>query len=132
MTTRRNFIKKSAAGLTALAVNPSWAASSVMGQSQSRSYDSKRPAPGDRNFTSAAVEQTITRVKAKSMIPNWHGCSKTVSQYIGYNRQLQHNKTVNPIPLSSPAISTPCGCAIRRHRCGLICNLQNRIPVSNR
>ena len=65
MTTRRNFIKKSAAGLTALAVSPSWAASSMMGQSRNRSYDSKRPAPGDRNFTSAAVEQTITRVKAK-------------------------------------------------------------------
>lgn len=51
--------------MTALAVNPSWAASSVMGKSRNRSYHSKRPAPGDRNFMSAAVEQTITRVKAK-------------------------------------------------------------------
>ena len=45
-------------------MNPSWAASSVMGKSRNRSYVSKRPAASDRNFTSSVVEQTITRVKA--------------------------------------------------------------------
>ena len=70
MTTRRNFIRKSALGLTALAVNPSWAASSLTGRKTDGSlYISKRPAPGDRNFRSAAVEQTIARVKARIKDP---------------------------------------------------------------
>jgi meiotically up-regulated gene 157 (Mug157) protein len=68
MTTRRNFLKKTAAGLTAFAVNPKKAAAeslSLNNLSQSALYSSKRPAPGERNFTSVAVEQTITRVKSK-------------------------------------------------------------------
>lgn len=69
MTTRRNFLKKTAAGLTVIAVNPSWAASSMMGKTHKNSYVSNRPAKGDRNFTSAAVEQTIARVKAKIKDP---------------------------------------------------------------
>lgn len=69
MTTRRNFIKKTAVGLTALAVYPAWAASSVKGEAAKAKLVSNRPATGDRHFTSAAVEQTITRVKAKIKDP---------------------------------------------------------------
>ncbi len=69
MTTRRNFIKKTTLGMTALAVNPSWAASSVMGSSRKNNYPSQRPATGSRNFTSAAVEKTIVRVKARITDP---------------------------------------------------------------
>lgn len=69
MTTRRNFIKKTAVGLTALAVNPTWAASSVRRVGDKRKFVSNRPEVGARHFTSAAVEQTITRVKAKIKDP---------------------------------------------------------------
>ncbi len=55
--------------MTALAVNPSWAASSVMGSSRKNNYPSQRPATGSRNFTSAAVEKTIVRVKARITDP---------------------------------------------------------------
>ena len=66
MTTRRNFIKKSTLGLTALAVHPSWTTSSFRSTGQSQAtYLSKRPVVEKRQFTSDAVEQTITRVKAK-------------------------------------------------------------------
>ncbi|MBK5196161.1 MAG: glycoside hydrolase family 125 protein, partial [Proteiniphilum sp.] len=64
MTTRRNFIKKTTLGMTALAVNPSWAASSVRGAAERDAYVSNRPAAGSRNFRSVAVERTITKVKA--------------------------------------------------------------------
>lgn len=69
MTTRRNFIKKTAVGLTALAVHPAWAASPVRGTSMKEKFVSNRPVTGDRHFTSVAVEQTITRVKAKIKDP---------------------------------------------------------------
>ena len=69
MTTRRNFIRTSAIGFTALALNPSRAASTVMGKTGKENYVSKRPATGDRHFKSAAVEQTIARVKAKIKDP---------------------------------------------------------------
>ncbi|MFA7493064.1 MAG: glycoside hydrolase family 125 protein [Proteiniphilum sp.] len=69
MATRRNFIKKTAVGLTALAVRPVWGASSARGIEAKRKFVSNRPAMGDRHFTSAAVEQTITRVKAKIKDP---------------------------------------------------------------
>ncbi|WP_298650950.1 glycoside hydrolase family 125 protein [uncultured Proteiniphilum sp.] len=69
MTTRRNFIKKTAVGLTALAVHPAWAASSARGSAVKKQFVSNRPATGARHFTSVAVEQTITRVKAKIKDP---------------------------------------------------------------
>ena len=72
MTTRRNFLKKTAVGLTAFAVNPKKTAADslkISNLSQSAIYNSNRPSPGDRNFTSVAVEQTITRVKAKIKDP---------------------------------------------------------------
>jgi meiotically up-regulated gene 157 (Mug157) protein len=69
MTTRRNFIKNTALGMTALAVNPSWAASSVRNKAKSVNYVSNRPVPASRNFRSAAVEQTISRVKARIKDP---------------------------------------------------------------
>ncbi len=65
MTSRRNFIKKSALGLTALAVSPSWASDSVGGFVQTEKYTTNRPALKKRNFTSKAVEETIARVKPK-------------------------------------------------------------------
>lgn len=69
MTTRRNFIKKTTLGLTALAVHPSWAASSMNAAAQSRSFVTKRPALAARRFQSTAVEKTIARVKAKIKDP---------------------------------------------------------------
>src|SRR5690606_28437763 len=68
MTTRRNFIKKTATGLSLLAVHPSMVVSSVTGARQ-QAYVSNRPAPGDRHFMSTAVESTIARVKAKIKDP---------------------------------------------------------------
>jgi meiotically up-regulated gene 157 (Mug157) protein len=64
MTTRRNFIKKTAVGLTALTVGQAWA-SLPKGAQVKADFVSKRPAAPNRHFTSKAVEQTITRVKAK-------------------------------------------------------------------
>ena len=74
MTSRRNFIRKSAVGLAALAVNPSSvtsfaSTSAANGISQGMRYTSNRPPLKDRNFTSDAVEKTITRVKAKIKDP---------------------------------------------------------------
>lgn len=69
MTTRRNFIKKSTAGLGLLAVNPSMAFSSVSESARQQAYATNRPAVRDRNFTSTAVESTIKRVKAKIKDP---------------------------------------------------------------
>lgn len=73
MTTRRNFIKKTALGLTAFAMNPSsissQTASSLSGVAQGGKYTTNRPALKDRNFTSEAVEKTISRVKAKIKDP---------------------------------------------------------------
>lgn len=65
MTSRRNFIKKGALGLTALAVSPSWASDSVGSIVQTKKYSTNRPALKKRNFTSKAVEETIARVKPK-------------------------------------------------------------------
>ncbi|MDR0422840.1 MAG: glycoside hydrolase family 125 protein [Proteiniphilum sp.] len=69
MTTRRNFIKKTAAGLTALAIHPAWASPSPKGASVKQNYVSNRPAAASRHFTSTAVEQTIAKVKAKIKDP---------------------------------------------------------------
>jgi len=68
VTSRRNFIKKTAIGLTAIAVNPSKIAShtssaSVSGVKQGEKYVSKRLPLNERNFTSDAVESTIKRIK---------------------------------------------------------------------
>lgn len=65
MTSRRNFIKKSALGFTALAISPSWAKEKMTITSQVNKYVSQRPAVNKRKFTSKAVEATITRVKSK-------------------------------------------------------------------
>ena len=65
MTSRRNFLKRGALGLTALAVNPSWAKESLQSKVSATAYVSKRPVMRKRNFTSQAVEETINRVKAK-------------------------------------------------------------------
>lgn len=43
MTSRRNFIKKSALGLTALAVTPSWAREKTTTFTQAGKYVSQRP-----------------------------------------------------------------------------------------
>ncbi len=68
MTTRRNFLKKSGLGLAAITVNPSWITAQKTMTNPGK-YISKRPAPGKRNFTSKAVEQTIVRVKSKIKDP---------------------------------------------------------------
>lgn len=69
MTSRRNFIKKAGIGLAAMAVNPSWAKTSVYSPMQSSKYITNRPPLGKRNFTSKAVEATILRVKSKIRDP---------------------------------------------------------------
>lgn len=65
MTSRRNFIKKSALGLTAMAVNPAWANNRFMETEKTTKFISQRPAKLKRAFTSKAVEDTIVRVKSK-------------------------------------------------------------------
>ncbi|MEA5063402.1 MAG: glycoside hydrolase family 125 protein [Petrimonas sp.] len=65
MTSRRNFIKKSALGLTALAVTPSWAREKTTTFTQAGKYVSQRPHADKRKFISKAVEATIARVKPK-------------------------------------------------------------------
>ena len=65
MTSRRNFIKKSALGLTALAVSPSWAKEKITTSGQAGEYVSRRPPVPERKFVSRAVETTIARVKPK-------------------------------------------------------------------
>ena len=68
MTSRRNFIKKTAFGLTAIAVNPARIAShatssSIATVAQNKRYVTNRPTLENRNFNSEAVEKTIQRVK---------------------------------------------------------------------
>ncbi len=65
MTSRRNFIKKSAFGVAALAVNPSLARSSLVSAESVLQYKSKRPSKSKRAFTSNAIENIIARVKPK-------------------------------------------------------------------
>lgn len=67
MTTRRNFIRTS--GLTAAGLAISSTGSLFAASSGALTYVSKRPAPGKRNFTSAAVEKTIQQTKAKLKDP---------------------------------------------------------------
>jgi len=67
MTTRRDFIRTSGLTLTGVAIAGT---GSVFAASANEiSYVSKRPAPGKRNFTSAAVEKTILETKAKLKDP---------------------------------------------------------------
>ncbi|OPZ31844.1 MAG: hypothetical protein BWZ00_00365 [Bacteroidetes bacterium ADurb.BinA174] len=66
MTSRRNFIKKSALGFTVLAINPSWAKGKMMlTPQQAGKYVSQRPPVNKKKFISKAVEATIARVKPK-------------------------------------------------------------------
>ena len=65
MTSRREFIKKSALGFTAMAVTPSWAVERNDRTVRSAKYVSKRPPVSERKFVSKAVEATIARVKPK-------------------------------------------------------------------
>ncbi|TRX46365.1 glycoside hydrolase family 125 protein [Fulvivirga sp. M361] len=61
MDNRRLFIKKTAAATAAMAMladTPAWAIGS-----DNDTYTSNRPVPGDRTFTSKAVEKTIKKVK---------------------------------------------------------------------
>jgi meiotically up-regulated gene 157 (Mug157) protein len=57
---RRNFIRTSALGATAIGLQP-WKSFSM---SHNSPFISNRPLPGERAFTSNAVEQAITRIKA--------------------------------------------------------------------
>jgi meiotically up-regulated gene 157 (Mug157) protein len=66
MSNRRDFIKKgmiATAGISLASSNPLW---SMMEKEQ---YVSKRPAVGQRNFTSQAVEETIKATKIKLKDP---------------------------------------------------------------
>ena len=83
MTTRRNFIKKGTLGLAALAINPSWAKESFQNNVNAQGYISKRPTLSKRNFTSKAVEETISRIKAKIK-----DCNLTIKIYIWQNSQI--------------------------------------------
>jgi len=67
MTTRRNFIRTS--GLTAAALAMTGTGKLLASSLTELSYVSKRPSPDKRNFTSAAVEKSITETKAKLKDP---------------------------------------------------------------
>lgn len=64
MITRRNFLKKTGLGMSAIMINRL----SIIGaikQQKNQLFISKRPSPKKRNFTSKSVEETILRVKSK-------------------------------------------------------------------
>lgn len=67
MTTRRTFIRTS--GLTAAGLAMAGTGSLFAASGKGKPYVSKRPAPGERNFTSAAVEKAIQQTKAKLKDP---------------------------------------------------------------
>lgn len=69
MTTRRDFLKIGGFGLTALAVDTSWAKKTLQESVLSKGYVSKRPPLNKRKFTSKSVEETIKRVKSKIKDP---------------------------------------------------------------
>lgn len=69
MTTRRNFIKNSAMGITAFAMNPSWAVKGRNTTPKMVRYTSNRPPVNKRKFTSEAVEKTIARIKPQIKDP---------------------------------------------------------------
>ncbi len=66
MTSRRNFIKSGTFTMAGLAFSGPeiWRR-----REKFKAYESKRPAPGERNFTSKAVEDTIQTTKAKIQDP---------------------------------------------------------------
>lgn len=65
MTTRRNFIKNSAAGFAALAVSPAFGKVSSGIFNKTPNYETNRPLKAQRHFISQEVEKTIVRVKNK-------------------------------------------------------------------
>lgn len=68
MTSRRNFIKKGGAALAGVYLtSPLYSAAAS--SSSNESYVTKRPAEGDRNFTSKAVESTIRKTKREIRDP---------------------------------------------------------------
>lgn len=72
MVTRREFIKKGGLALVAAAVGATpfkAAAEKSNGGSSVTGLVSKRPAPGERRFTSPAVEKVISRVKGQLKDP---------------------------------------------------------------
>lgn len=69
MTTRRNFLLKGGLGIAGITVGDnSFAADSKTVSTESR-FVSKRPELSKRNFTSKAVEETISRIKKKITDP---------------------------------------------------------------
>jgi meiotically up-regulated gene 157 (Mug157) protein len=67
MTTRRDFLRKSGLGIAALTLANSHL--SAIAAPFGDEYITKRPALGERKFTSKAVEETIKRVKQKIKDP---------------------------------------------------------------
>lgn len=63
MTTRRNFIRNSAAAIAALAIDPALRAAPKGQTNQAKRFVSNRPPKANRHFTSQAVENTISNVK---------------------------------------------------------------------
>lgn len=68
MTTRRNFLKKSVAGMAALTVAPMWARTDRMAAPHP-TMTTRRPPVAQRKFLSRAVEETIARVKPQIKDP---------------------------------------------------------------
>jgi len=71
MTSRRDFLKKGSLGVAALALSSEFLSAKATPTSvpADNNYISTRPAIGKRNFTSQAVENTISRVKQKIKDP---------------------------------------------------------------
>ncbi|MDR1610628.1 MAG: twin-arginine translocation signal domain-containing protein, partial [Candidatus Symbiothrix sp.] len=70
MITRRNFLKAGSLGLASIALSskePVFAGTASL--SKQPGYVSKRPELSKRNFTSKAVEETITQVKKQLKDP---------------------------------------------------------------
>lgn len=65
MTSRRDFIKKTTIGATAISLIPSI----LSANTKLSTYASKRPPMSERNFTSKSIEEAIAKVKSKITDP---------------------------------------------------------------
>ena len=93
MSNRRDFIKK---GTIAMAGVSLAGTSNLWGAPVREGFVSKRPAAGKRNFSSAAVEDTIKAARAKVRIPSWPGCLRIVSPIRWTQRWNLAAKMANP------------------------------------
>lgn len=122
MVTRREFIKKGGLALMAAAIGggPLRAAVEKAGGSISATdFISKRPVPGERNFTSKAVEKVIARVKGElkdqKLVWMFENCfPNTLDTTVDF--QMRDGR---PDTFVITGDITQCGSGIPVRRCGL-------------